>query len=148
MCVLYMKRSRRSSQGVGGSTSSLFGRRRSSACRDHLIERRAIQPSAADGDSANPRGVCDVIEGITADQHEVGTFAGLDGAPLRAGAEVFRGAHVTTTGVIFGLIVVSHAGRMFVEPHLATHPGYIALTAVATLLSLWAGRLAWRSRSP
>jgi hypothetical protein len=56
--------------------------------------------------------------------------------------------YVLTTGAIFGLIVVAHAWRMVVEPHLATHPGYIALTLVAALLALWAGRLAWRSRSP
>jgi hypothetical protein len=36
---------------------------------------------------------------------------------------------------------------MFVEPHLATHLGYILLTIAAALLSLWAGRLVWRSRT-
>jgi hypothetical protein len=56
--------------------------------------------------------------------------------------------YVMTTGAIFGLIVVAHAWRMVVEPYLATHPSYIALTLVAALLALWAGRLAWRSRSP
>jgi hypothetical protein len=56
--------------------------------------------------------------------------------------------YVLTTGAIFGLIVVAHAWRMVVEPHLATHPSYIALTLVSALLTLWAGRLAWRSRSP
>ena len=56
--------------------------------------------------------------------------------------------YVMTTGVIFALIVVSHAGRMVAEPHLATHPGYIALTVLAGLLTFWAGRLVWRSRAP
>jgi hypothetical protein len=54
--------------------------------------------------------------------------------------------YVTTTGGIFALITVTHTWRMFVEPHLATHPGYIGLTLVAALLSLWAGRLVWCSR--
>jgi len=56
--------------------------------------------------------------------------------------------YVLTTGAIFGLIVLTHAWRMVVEPHLATHPSYIALTLVAALLTFWAARLAWRSRSP
>jgi hypothetical protein len=56
--------------------------------------------------------------------------------------------YVLTTGVIFALIVVAHAWRIVVEPHLATHPDYIALTLVAALLTFWAARLAWRSRSP
>jgi hypothetical protein len=56
--------------------------------------------------------------------------------------------YVITTGVIFGLIVVSHAARMVAEPHLATHSGYITLTAVAALLTVWAVRLLWRSRAP
>jgi hypothetical protein len=56
--------------------------------------------------------------------------------------------YVLTTGVIFALIVVAHAWRMVVEPHLATHPSYIGLTLVAALLTLWAGRLVWRSRLP
>jgi hypothetical protein len=54
--------------------------------------------------------------------------------------------YVMTTGAIFALIGVTHIWRMFVEPHLATHPGYIVLTLVAAVLSLWAGRLVWRSR--
>lgn len=51
------------------------------------------------------------------------------------------------TGVIFGLILLTHGARMFVEPHLATHPEYIGLTVAAGLLSAWAARLVWRSRS-
>jgi hypothetical protein len=56
--------------------------------------------------------------------------------------------YVLTTGAIFGLIVVAHAWRMVVEPHVATEPTYIALTLISALLTFWAGRLAWRSRSP
>jgi hypothetical protein len=55
--------------------------------------------------------------------------------------------YVTITGVIFGLIVVAHIWRLTVEPHLATDPTYVAFTVVATLLTLWAGRLLWRSRA-
>ena len=53
-----------------------------------------------------------------------------------------------TTGVIFGLLVVAHIWRMFVEGHLATQPEYIVITLVAGLLSLWAARLVWRRPSP
>ena len=55
--------------------------------------------------------------------------------------------YVMTTGVIFGLLVVAHIWRMLVEGHLATQPEYIVITLVALLLSLWAARLVWRSRS-
>src|SRR5687768_13955834 len=56
--------------------------------------------------------------------------------------------YVMTTGVIFALLVVAHVWRMFVESHLATDPSYIVITLAAALLSLWAGRLVWRSRAP
>lgn len=57
-------------------------------------------------------------------------------------------AYVMTTGVIFGLLVVAHIWRMIAEsPSLATDPSYILITLVAGLLSLWAGRLVWRSPS-
>ena len=56
--------------------------------------------------------------------------------------------YVITTGVIFALLVLAHAWRMVVEPHLATNPSYLVATVAAALLSLWAGRLVWRSRSP
>ena len=55
--------------------------------------------------------------------------------------------YVITTGVIFGLLVVAHIWRMFVEGHLATQPEYIVITLIAALLSLWAARLVWRSRA-
>ena len=55
--------------------------------------------------------------------------------------------YVMTTGVIFGLLVVAHVWRMVVESHLATQPEYIMVTLAAALLSLWAFRLVWRSRS-
>ena len=62
------------------------------------------------------------------------------GIPMRA--------YVMTTGVIFGLLVVAHIWRMFVEGHLATQPEYIVITLIAGLLSLWAARLVWRRPSP
>lgn len=57
-------------------------------------------------------------------------------------------AYVMTTGVIFALLVVAHIWRVTVESHLATDPAFIVTTIIATLLTLWAGRLAWRLRSP
>lgn len=56
-------------------------------------------------------------------------------------------AYVMTTGVIFGLLVIAHIWRMVVEGHLAKQPEYIVITLIAALLSLWAFRLVWRSRS-
>jgi hypothetical protein len=51
-------------------------------------------------------------------------------------------AYVLTTGSIFGLIVIAHVWRIMEEgSQLATDPAYIALTAAAAGLSLWAGRL-------
>jgi len=56
--------------------------------------------------------------------------------------------YVITTGVIFGLLVAAHLWRMVAEPHLATDPGYLLITLVAGLLSLWAGLVLRRSPSP
>lgn len=55
--------------------------------------------------------------------------------------------YVMTTGLIFALVVVAHAWRLVVEPHLATQAAYIVATLAAALLTLWAARLVWRSRS-
>ena len=55
--------------------------------------------------------------------------------------------YVITTGAIFGLLVVAHIWRMFVEGHLARQPEYLVITLVAAALSIWAARLAWSSRS-
>ena len=51
-------------------------------------------------------------------------------------------AYVTTTGVVFGLITVAHLLRIVAEwPHPATEPMFLALTAVAAALTVWAWRL-------
>lgn len=51
-------------------------------------------------------------------------------------------AYVTTTGTIFGVIVIAHVWRILEEgAHLARDPAYLALTAVAVGLSVWACRL-------
>ena len=51
-------------------------------------------------------------------------------------------AYLMTTGAIFGLIVVAHVWRMVEEgTHLAADPAYVALTAAAGALCVWAGRL-------
>ena len=56
-------------------------------------------------------------------------------------------AYVMTTGVIFALLVLAHIWRASVESHLATDPTFIMTTIMAALLTVWAGRLAWRLRS-
>jgi hypothetical protein len=51
-----------------------------------------------------------------------------------------------TTGALFGLLVVAHIWRMISEnAQLATDPGYLAITATAGALCLWAVRLVVRS---
>lgn len=49
--------------------------------------------------------------------------------------------YLWTTGVLFALITGAHVLRMFAEPELARDPWYLALTAAAAALSVWAGRL-------
>jgi tetrahydromethanopterin S-methyltransferase subunit E len=50
--------------------------------------------------------------------------------------------YVTTTGVVFGLLVLAHVWRAVVEgPRVATDPAYVVATLVAAALSLWAWRL-------
>ena len=51
-------------------------------------------------------------------------------------------AYVTTSGVVFGLLVVAHIWRVFVEgPHVATDPLFVSLTVVAAAFCAWAGYL-------
>jgi hypothetical protein len=52
-------------------------------------------------------------------------------------------AYVTTTGIMFGLLVLVHVWRAIEERHLATDPWYVLVTALAAALSVWA----WRVRS-
>lgn len=48
-------------------------------------------------------------------------------------------AYVTTTGVVFGLIVVAHVWRAIEEgSHMLTDPWFLLATAVAAALSVWA----------
>ena len=48
-------------------------------------------------------------------------------------------AYLVTTGVLFGLIAVTHVLRLFAEwPHLATHPWFLLLTGLAVALCVWA----------
>lgn len=46
-----------------------------------------------------------------------------------------------TSGAIFGLLTIAHLWRMVVEPHLATDPVYILITAIAAGLGIWAWRV-------
>ena len=51
-------------------------------------------------------------------------------------------AYVVTTGMIFGLLVAVHLGRILAEnPQLATDPIFLAITAVAGGLAIWAWRV-------
>jgi hypothetical protein len=50
--------------------------------------------------------------------------------------------YVTTTGMLFGLIVLAHLWRAVKEgAPVATDPFFVALTIVAAGLCLWAWRL-------
>ena len=50
-------------------------------------------------------------------------------------------SYVTTTGVLFGLLTLSHLWRMTAERHLATDPAYLVITVLAAGLGLWAWRV-------
>jgi hypothetical protein len=55
--------------------------------------------------------------------------------------------YVTITGVLFALITLAHFWRMiYAEPHLATDPWYLLLTALAAGFAIWAAKLIWRTR--
>jgi hypothetical protein len=56
--------------------------------------------------------------------------------------------YLITTGTVFGLIVIAHIWRVFLEPRLATDPWYILLTIAAAALSGWAWRLLRRLPRP
>ena len=56
-------------------------------------------------------------------------------------------AYLLTTGTIFGLIVVAHVMRIFSEgAGLASDPWFLALTALALALCVWAFLLLHRSQ--
>lgn len=55
--------------------------------------------------------------------------------------------YLLVTGVVFGLIVVLHVWRIFAESRtLLRDPGFLALTCVAAVLSIWAFALARRAK--
>ncbi len=48
-------------------------------------------------------------------------------------------AYVTTTGIVFALLVVAHVWRMFAESWRVTQePEYVVSTLLAAALSIWA----------
>ena len=58
-------------------------------------------------------------------------------------------AYVITTGVVFGLLTVAHLMRIVWEdPRLATDLSYLAITAAAGALSLWAVYVLRHARRP
>jgi hypothetical protein len=55
-------------------------------------------------------------------------------------------AYLMTTGTAFGLVVVAHVWRVFVEgAHLVREPPFVLLTLAAAALSSWAWSLLGRS---
>jgi hypothetical protein len=53
--------------------------------------------------------------------------------------------YVITTGIIFGLLTLTHIWRAMVERQLATDPFFIGVTVLAAFLAIWAGILLRRS---
>jgi hypothetical protein len=52
-------------------------------------------------------------------------------------------AYVVTTGCLFGLLTLAHIWRMIAEEGgLATNPWYVATTAGAAAMAVWAWRAA------
>ena len=56
--------------------------------------------------------------------------------------------YVITTGVVFGLITLTHIWRLVVEPHLLREPWFMLLTVAAAGLAVAAWRVARRTSSP
>ncbi|MGI8430773.1 MAG: hypothetical protein ACR2MW_00565 [Chthoniobacterales bacterium] len=49
-------------------------------------------------------------------------------------------AYVTTTGAVFALLTLAHLWRIIWEkPELARDPLFLAITAIAAGLAVWAG---------
>jgi hypothetical protein len=55
-------------------------------------------------------------------------------------------SYVTTTGAVFGLLVLAHLWRVTVEPNLLRDPWYYLITGVALVFCLWAVWLVRRAR--
>jgi hypothetical protein len=51
-------------------------------------------------------------------------------------------AYVLTSGSIFGLIVLAHVWRIFLEPHVVREPLWVLITLAAVGLTVWAFRVA------
>jgi uncharacterized membrane protein len=50
-------------------------------------------------------------------------------------------AYVLTSGSIFGVIVLAHIWRIFLEPHVLREPFWVLITLAAAGLTLWAFRI-------
>ena len=61
-------------------------------------------------------------------------------------------AYIATTGILFVLLFVAHATRVFSEPHLARDPWFVLTSIISIVLAVWAFRLyrsaAWSKRLP
>lgn len=54
--------------------------------------------------------------------------------------------YVVATGAVFGLLVLVHAWRVTVEPHLLSDPWYYLITGVAAAFCVWAVVVVRRDR--
>ena len=57
-------------------------------------------------------------------------------------------AYLTTTGVLFALLVVAHVWRATAEPNLVRDPWFLLFSVVAAGLSVWAFSLLRRAPRP
>jgi hypothetical protein len=57
-------------------------------------------------------------------------------------------AYLTTTGVLFALLVVAHVWRATAEPNLVRDPWFLLFSVLAAGLSIWAFSLLRRAPRP
>ena len=50
-------------------------------------------------------------------------------------------AYVATTGVLFGLLVVAHICRLFVEPEQWRDPWFGIFTVLGAIMAFWSWRV-------
>lgn len=55
--------------------------------------------------------------------------------------------YVAITGSLFGLLIVAHAFRLRVEPHLLRDPWFVGFTLPSAGFCGWAAFLLWRRKS-
>ena len=56
--------------------------------------------------------------------------------------------YVVVTGSLFAVLTAVHVWRVVVERSVATNPFFLTVTAISTVLAVWAARLALRASRP